>query len=409
MYLIRVRLTRLLVDKFKININYDLLRRMHSQANFTYATSRDPFSLQRSKSRYYDIYLSNILKKLSLFYVSFKIIKIIEYVCYLMSFFKGCFFDKNNKYWQYDLSKIDTDSFYRILTITKNIDRAISPLLKTNKSFLDLPVIFYGANCQKIPKLLLIKTAIKFKFYSFWHVKQYLILKKTMPKIKFKYLVLEEGSDFISNIIYSLYSMKAYKTILTNLTPRFKGSVKNDFDLNIVYDKLSYQDSISVKNKTILRKRDRIKSLRRSSKPRILYFTTAESETLPKKLKFSLDVKIINLFIKRKLDFSVSFHPQDKKRGYDMHVINHCQIKTSNIRKEIDLFKFIGKNDTVISYFSSVLSQSNDIASKLIILNNDVSSFKILLSKLYHSAIFIKYDDINNNIDILAKKIYEKK
>jgi hypothetical protein len=410
MYLIRVRLTRLLVDKFKININYDLLRRMHSQANFTYATSRDPFSLQRSKSRYYDIYLSNILKKLSLFYVSFKIIKIIEYVYYLMSFFKGCFFDKNNKYWQYDLSKIDTDSFYRILTITKNIDRAISPLLKTNKSFLDLPVIFYGANCQKIPKLLLIKTAIKFKFYSFWHVKQYLILKKTMPKIKFRYLILEEGGDFISNLIYSLYSPRAHKSILTHKSPYFNGFVKNNFDINIVYNKISYQDSISVKNKTILRKRDRIKSLRRSSKPRILYFTTAESEKLPKKLKLNLDTKIINLLEKSKLDFSISFHPQDLKRGYKKIIIKQTQLKSSRIRKEIDLCNFIGKNDVVITHPSTVATYANDIAAKLIILNNDVSSsFKILLSKLYHSAIFIKYDDINNNIDILAKKIYEKK
>ena len=98
MYLIRVRLIRFLVDKYQIDTNYSLLRRMYSQANFTYATFKDPFSLQRSKSRYYDIFLSSLLNKLPFFYTSFKIIKIIEYIYYLIVFFKECFFDKNNKY-----------------------------------------------------------------------------------------------------------------------------------------------------------------------------------------------------------------------------------------------------------------------------------------------------------------------
>jgi hypothetical protein len=403
MYLIRVRLIRFLVDKYQIDTNYSLLRRMYSQANFTYATFKDPFSLQRSKSRYYDIFLSSLLNKLPFFYTSFKIIKIIEYIYYLIVFFKECFFDKNNKYWQFDLSQINSANFYRILTITKGIDRVISPLLKTNKPFIDLPVIFSESNYQKIPKLLLFKTAIKFKYYSFWHVKQYLILKKTMPKIKFKYLVLEEGGDFISNLIYSLYSTKAYKTLLTHKTPRFQGFVKNDFDLNIVYDKLSYKDSISVKNKTILKNR-KIKSTRINSKSRILYFTTPESEILPKKLKFHLDTKIIDLLNKSKFDFSISFHPQDIKRGYKDLIIEHCQINTSSIRKESELSEFIGKNDIVITHFSTVISYANEIAAKLIIINNEVNTFKKLFSQIYNSAIFISYKNVLDNIDNIIIK-----
>ena len=112
---------------------------------------------------------------------------------------------------------------------------------------------------------------------------------------------------------------------------------------------------------------------------------------------------------KSKLDFLVSFHPQDKKRGYDAIIKSHFHLKTSNIRHEVDLCKFIGKNDTVITHHSTVAVYAKDIEAKLIILNNDINCYKKYFSKIYNSAIFIKFDDINNNIDILAKKIYEKK
>ena len=400
MYLIRIKLIRFLIDKYKININYDLSRTFHSKANYTYATSSDPFSLQRSKSRYFDNLLIYVLKRLPLSFVFFKIFKIIEYFFNLIIFFKVCFLNTNIEYWQYDLSKINTDSFYRILTITKGIERVFSPLLK-NRSFLDLPMLRSKLNDQKISKTIIIKTAIKFNFYSYWHVKQYLILKTTIPKIKFRYLIIEEGGDFISNLIYSLYSPRAHKSILTHKAPYFNGFVKNDFDLNIVYDRLSYQDSTSVKNKTILRKKDRIKSTRTSKQPRMLYFTTVESETLPKKLKFNLDAKIIDLLNKSKLDFLVSFHPQDKKRGYDTIIKSHCHLKTSNIRHEVDLCKFIGKNDTVITHFSTVAVYAKDIEAKLIILNNDINYFKKHISKIYNSAIFISYKDVLENPEVV--------
>ena len=408
MYLIRIKIIKFLVDKYQININYKLLRSMYLQAKFTYATTKDPFCLQYSKSRFYDILLFKILKRFSLHHVFFKLIKIFEYFYYLITFFKKCFFDTNAKYWQYNLLQIKPNNFYRVLTITKGIERAFSPLLKTKKSFLDLPVFFSKLKNQKISKLLIIKTAIKFQYFSFWHIKQYLILKITMPKIKFKYLVLEEGLDYISNLIYSLYSIGADKTILTHSFPYFYGFTKNDFDVNLVYDKMSYRDSISVKNKTLLRKRKKINSIRKSSQPRVLYFTTTESETLPKKLKQTIDIIIINLLVKNNLDFLVSFHPQDIKRGYDKYIIDHSQIKNSNIRKEKDLRQFIGKNDIVISHFSGVLTYAHDIGAKLVILNNNVVTFKKLFSKIYYPAIFVKYDDIKNNTSIL-NKFYEKK
>jgi len=78
-YLIRIKLIRFLIDKYKININYDLSRTFYSKANFTYATSSDPFSLQRSKSRYFDNLLIYVLKRLHLSFVFFKIFKIVEY------------------------------------------------------------------------------------------------------------------------------------------------------------------------------------------------------------------------------------------------------------------------------------------------------------------------------------------
>jgi len=403
-YLIRIKLIRFLIDKYKININYDLSRTFYSKANFTYATSSDPFSLQRSKSRYFDNLLIYVLKRLHLSFVFFKIFKIVEYFFNLILFFKECFLNTNIKYWQYDLSKINADSFYRILTITKGIERVFSPLLK-NRSFLDLPMLHSKLNDQKISKTMVIKAAIKFNFYSYWHVKQYLILKTTMPKIKFRYLILEEGGDFISNLIYSLYSPRAHKSILTHKSPYFNGFVKNNFDINIVYDKISHQYSLSVNNKTKLRKRDRIKSTRTSNQSRILYFTTVESENLPKKLKLNLDTKIINLLEKSKLDFSISFHPQDLKRGYKKIIIKQTQLKSSRIRKEIDLCNFIGKNDVVITHPSTVATYANDIAAKLIILNNDIGTFEKVFSQIFTSAIFISYKDVlDNPEDIFVRK-----
>jgi hypothetical protein len=402
MYRAKLALIKLLSNNYKGLISTEEQRTLFKNSNYRYASTEDPFQLQKSKNRYFKQVLWMYLRKRNLPLFIITITDFLEITLVIYDLLR--LFTKRSA-WEFDINRIADNRTYRIITLTKGIERAKSPLFG-GMSKLDVPVL--QAKRRSSGYLIeIFKCMYQYRFYSVPHLTQFIILKSSRPALKYKYLILEEGGDFISNIFYFLYAKDAKKTILSHRTPYIQGFIKNDFSMNIVFDDFSFRESILAGNKTIKRKNSiRLKNTTRR-KQRILYFTTPEHEYFPTKLKRFVDSKIFEMLRRSGYDYSVSFHPQDLNRGYKNIATQNLGCDVSKIRVEKTIEEYVSDGDILITQWSSVISEVSNVDCKIIFLSIALSDIEQFIKEIFgkQRIIILKLEELELLVDKLKENL----
>jgi hypothetical protein len=378
MYRAKLALIKFLSKNYKGLISTEEQRTLFKNSNYRYASTEDPFHLQKSKNRYFNLVLKMYLIKKNLPLFIMTIVGLLEIALIIYDLLR--LFSKRSV-WEFEINKIDINRSYRVITLTKGIERAKSPLFR-GISKLDVPVVQVKRRCSHY-LIEICNCMIRYRFYSVPHLTQFIILKSSRPALQYKYLILEEGGDYISNIFYFLYATDAKKTILSHRAPYISGFIKNDFSVNIVFDDFSFRESILAGNKTIKRKiPTRLKNTERKS-PRILYFTTPEFELFSQKLKNSVDKKIFDMLKRSGFNYSVSFHPQDINRGYKNIATKDLGCDASKIRVENTIEEYVSDGDVVITYWSGIISEVSNKDCKIILLTIDFPDIEQFIKEIF--------------------------
>ena len=158
---------------------------------------------------------------------------------------------------------------------------------------------------------------MRYKVYSYEHAAQFFILKKHIPKITARLLVIEEGFDFPIQCFVFLFRPKVKKTMLTLRGPSMFAGLKHNYDSIVVNNTITY-DQLVNKNSNVTIKNfppDFNLSLYEDNKEELIgYAPDLSNPILSRFKKNSID----NLFFEKTKGQRVylTLHPQDNTKQY---------------------------------------------------------------------------------------------
>jgi len=330
-----------------------------------YYSEFDPFCFLKAKNMFFKSLLNEYKKRK---FISFQE----YYLCiFFLVFNKSLlnlvfFFRAKIKLIKFKEINREVDNIY----FDKNIDRVSINFL--NASTLNVPFEKKIIQFTFLEKIKIVNLMIKYKFFSFWHVAQYFVLKKSKPNIKAKNLYVEEGGDFVGMMFSFLFRKNVNSVFFTSMAPTLHPAMKFCSDKVIVNNSIDYQKYEKIKVNLEFKNFSPIKdskSYRSCKQSTVGYAPDIGNISINFHDKKILDNAILKNFAKNNtMQCFVSIHPQEKKINFSYYAGLFAS-SAFKIRTNESLIDYFSNIKVLITWYSTMIYQAIYLGVPVIVLD----------------------------------------
>jgi hypothetical protein len=359
-----IRTSKDITNKIDNGIIFSNYMKLYKNNIIKYSDDNDPFCMTRQKENLDYELVKHCYKKgyidcidyifSRLYFVIYKILLIIKSIL-----------SPKMKHWEF-YNKYE-NAKYKFISCTKGIDRATPPRLNTCDIY-DIPLEKCKNNLSFFDRINVLFMMMYYKYYSYWHVAQFYILKKYVPNICAEALVIEEGGDFVGQCIYFLLKNNVNKTLLTMSAPLITPAVKYDFDSIFVNNALSYKAISHINSNVSLKEfppQINIRNYNAFQEHCIGYAPDIGNPILSFSKKNTMDKLFFENCYNNHLSTYLTIHPQDDSNNYTSFIENKLITKRTNVSLE----EYLSNIDILVTWWSTLIFQASFCKIPVIILD----------------------------------------